>query len=763
MATYFERKRDGAGTHVLILGVATYPSAPDFALKPAFHSAVHMATWFRDRFDNPEAPLASVELLTSAADPDWRRFLSSDDGDILIERPTFDTVQAAVATWMKRADSHPDNIAVFYFAGQGKREGAETLLLMDDFSGFRTEGSTQVVNFVNIPEAMRNCAARRQLYLVDAGYEISTDVFLRGWPLLDDKMLRRRKPPRRAIFYPRVPGGRSGPQTPKKMENRPNLFAMAFTDAFDEAAQSRPISMEALAKKVVRRLQDQQPLSIDITEDFNFHQPPPPEDPTETDAQPMERAANEVRTVSAEVPEAAAATAKAAAPATGAEARPGREKKPRTGGKARAKPAAPTAGDAGSRSQSSPAERREADEANTDFVLDDAEAERDALGRSALAIGLARRLHKIWRRTNEEAVPAAEARAAFVVHLDAPWGGGKTSFANFLARVLNPSPRGAAPARFLREHYPGADLGGIFLDDPPPGDAAAAAFAALPADARRPWIVVTFNAWQAEHCAPPWWVFYQAIRKDCFKAIRVEGDIAWTPRPPQARPRWRSALDRRLLAVRAAVQGKAQWLLLAVREYLWRFGNPKILSVILVAAIGSILLLVLRQMGILDTGQLKTWLPILTGALAGLWGLAAFFTESIAPGTASVAERLSLGAGDPFARFRTHFARMMARVRRPVMVVVDDLDRCRPDFVVDLVRGIQTSAQEPARRLSHPRRPRVDRARLREPSCGDAGGRRRGRAEFRRALRREGDPIVLHPARARRRRPAGLCPAGADR
>lgn len=343
--------------------------------------------------------------------------------------------------------------------------------------------------------------------------------------------------------------------------------------------------------------------------------------------------------------------------------------------------------------------KTEPDEAKTEFVLDDAEADRDALGRSALAIGLGRRLHKIWRQTNDPAAApaaAAQSRAAFVVHLDAPWGGGKTSFANFLARVLNPCPPGRPAAAFLGEHFPGADLGGIFLDDPPPDAAAAEALAMLPADARRPWITVTFNAWQAEHCAPPWWVFYQAIRTDCFKAIRTEGDGAWVPRPPSAAPAVpaaRTGLARRWRAFAAGAGGKVRWLYLVLREYVWRFFNPRILSVLLVGVAASAVLFGLYLT--VENFELAKWLGILSGGLAGLWGLAAFFTESVAPGTAGVAERLSLGARDPFARFRTHFARMMERVRRPVMVVVDDLDRCRPDFVVDLVRGIQTLLRSP--------------------------------------------------------------------
>jgi hypothetical protein len=67
----------------------------------------------------------------------------------------------------------------------------------------------------------------------------------------------------------------------------------------------------------------------------------------------------------------------------------------------------------------------------------------------------------------------------------------------------------------------------------------------------------------------------------------------------------------------------------------------------------------------------------------------------MAPGLDDAAERRSLGSNDPLERFRRHFARTIAASKRPVMVIIDDLDRCRPDFVVDLVRGIQTLLRSP--------------------------------------------------------------------
>ena len=352
------------------------------------------------------------------------------------------------------------------------------------------------------------------------------------------------------------------------------------------------------------------------------------------------------------------------------------------------------------------------EEAGTEFVEDDAELEEDRLERSVLAISLGRRLHAIWRRANDRSASAADSRAAhegsraaFVLHLDAPWGGGKTTFANFLARVLNPCPRGARATRFLRERYgEGADLGGVFLEDPPSTSEKAAEIKdAYPPESRRHWITVYFNAWQMEHIKPPWWAFYQAIRQSCFDAIRDEGDAPWDPLAKPDPPllgevkRWgRSArrFDR--------------WLGLWADEFRWRFTNPKIYSLLLTALVSLALVGLLSWSGALGVVQGKEGSNVglilsnpfglvltAVASVTGLWGLSALVTESIIPGTDTLAERMNLGSGDPFGRFRRHFARTMERVRRPIFVVVDDLDRCQPAFVVDLIRGIQTLLRSP--------------------------------------------------------------------
>jgi len=91
----------------------------------------------------------------------------------------------------------------------------------------------------------------------------------------------------------------------------------------------------------------------------------------------------------------------------------------------------------------------------------------------------------------------------------------------------------------------------------------------------------------------------------------------------------------------------------------------------------------------------STLIMLLMGAAAPLITIIKAFTSTLLPGTPAAAKNYSLGSGDPLERFRRHFARMMERYRRPILVVVDDLDRCSPEFVVDLVRGMQTILVSP--------------------------------------------------------------------
>src|SRR5262249_6573502 len=49
---------------------------------------------------------------------------------------------------------------------------------------------------------------------------------------------------------------------------------------------------------------------------------------------------------------------------------------------------------------------------------------------------------------------------------------------------------------------------------------------------------------------------------------------------------------------------------------------------------------------------------------------------------------------DPLKRITRLFNRIVAITKAPICIFIDDMDRCRPEYVVDLLEGIQTSFRD---------------------------------------------------------------------
>jgi hypothetical protein len=65
-------------------------------------------------------------------------------------------------------------------------------------------------------------------------------------------------------------------------------------------------------------------------------------------------------------------------------------------------------------------------------------------------------------------------------------------------------------------------------------------------------------------------------------------------------------------------------------------------------------------------------------------------SRSFSSGSAASAQSFVRLAQDPMEKVRVHFSEMLDRVNGPVMVFIDDLDRCQPEYVVRLLESIQT-------------------------------------------------------------------------
>jgi KAP family P-loop domain len=276
-------------------------------------------------------------------------------------------------------------------------------------------------------------------------------------------------------------------------------------------------------------------------------------------------------------------------------------------------------------------------------------ASADQLGRDAFAEALALRLNRIWKGSTEV---GPQDDASFVLHLHGPWGSGKSSLLNLLRQ-------------HLQRNAPGEDS--------------------------RPWIIVDFNAWQNQRIDPPWWPLLDGIYRQA--ARKIQGGMT---------KNWRR-------------------LMLRLRETWWRFvtaNREHILLAISVVVLTAILTVItwfywptmanrLAQSSVITSSSTTASNPTnpstsaavdisakMISAIVALAGIvaavSAFATRSLLSGSASAAQQFMRSAIDPMQRIANHFQDLLGWIGRPVIVFIDDLDRCRSDYVVSLLEGIQT-------------------------------------------------------------------------
>ncbi|TDO47367.1 KAP-like P-loop domain-containing protein [Kribbella sp. VKM Ac-2527] len=255
----------------------------------------------------------------------------------------------------------------------------------------------------------------------------------------------------------------------------------------------------------------------------------------------------------------------------------------------------------------------------------------DELGRMGFARVLARRIRETRK---EEASNASQRKpgargGAFLIHLHAPWGAGKTSVLNFLADQLREKD-----------------------DD---------------AKARRS-VVVEFNAWRHQRIGPPWWWLMTALYTG---AVRE--------------------LDR--IDKRRAV-------MLRLREWWWRLkgGWPGYVALLAVAAIVVLAwrtgwLGEIQGKGLFSldtaTGFVVTVAAIITPVLT-VWGLLRGIGRWVFATSARGARRFVANTTDPMRLVHEHLDELVDWIGYDVVIMIDDLDRCKGPYVVELLEGIQT-------------------------------------------------------------------------
>jgi len=249
----------------------------------------------------------------------------------------------------------------------------------------------------------------------------------------------------------------------------------------------------------------------------------------------------------------------------------------------------------------------------------------DELNREGIARILARRIRDTRASERGAVDPEFPRGRSFLVHVHGPWGVGKTSLLNFLRAELRSEPE--------------------------------------------PWVVVTFNAWQHQRLAPPWWWLLTCLYEQGAQELE--------------RVSWRRAVTFRC------------------REWLWRLRGSW--QGVLMIAAAALILVVSWRVGSFDalsSGRLlsgETLKALVFGAAAILtplltvWGVAHGVGRWLMMTSARGARVYIEHARDPMDTVRRHFADLVDWFGpTPVAILIDDLDRCKPPYAVELLEGIQT-------------------------------------------------------------------------
>jgi hypothetical protein len=231
----------------------------------------------------------------------------------------------------------------------------------------------------------------------------------------------------------------------------------------------------------------------------------------------------------------------------------------------------------------------------------DSPADTDFLGRRFLAKALATRLTAM-----------AETPDSFLIHIDGPWGSGKSTLFRFLRRELE-----------------------------------------------RDFLLVEVNAWREQQVGVQWWTLHSALRQ----AVESSAAHRW-----QARARSRlDVIHTRLFPFVATV-------------------------VVLLAVVLGLFLL--ADLDLNTSSQVADSLGKIVSLVAlGVAGVTAAYRFLLPESRRSAKEFVASGA-NPMWEVRRLFARTLARAGKPVVFLIDDLDRCDEAYVVEFLEVVQTLVRD---------------------------------------------------------------------
>ncbi|GIG21059.1 hypothetical protein Cch01nite_17830 [Cellulomonas chitinilytica] len=233
-------------------------------------------------------------------------------------------------------------------------------------------------------------------------------------------------------------------------------------------------------------------------------------------------------------------------------------------------------------------------------LVHDQPAGDDELGRMSLAVEVASLVREMGRSHDRP--------EAFAIHLDAPWGAGKSTLVGFIGRAL--------------------------AEEGPDGDPA--------------WTVVSLDAWRESQLSPAWWAILGHLRRGVAESLDGRARVGFA-----LRRTWRS-----------------------VRR-LWRIWVPPALVLVVLAVLARYT----------DVAGL---VPVVTALVAVVVAVGGLGSRFLSLGSLQGARVHQLLNDNPMEEVVDQIWAIRRASPRPVLLVLDDLDRCNERFTVELLDAVQT-------------------------------------------------------------------------
>jgi hypothetical protein len=181
------------------------------------------------------------------------------------------------------------------------------------------------------------------------------------------------------------------------------------------------------------------------------------------------------------------------------------------------------------------------------------------------------------------------------------------------------------------------------------------------------WLTVPFNAWREEGIGPPWWSLLTSLRN------------AYVEHTP-----WWKRMGVRFLEVAHRTRTS---------------GAPYVLALVFLLAISVAIynLFDRPRFNLQDIAEMGQAVSILVAAGTTLWLGSLLASRFLLWDSARGARLFEQSNGNPMQNVSEHFSWIMRRTKKPIVFFIDDLDRCKHPYVVDLLEAVQTLVRDPLR------------------------------------------------------------------